>query len=152
MKKAVVFLVLPLLATLACAQNIEPFSTDGCSAFPDGTPASKTLWLSCCVAHDAAYWAGGTLEQRKQADLTLALCVENRQQQTLGQLMFFGVRVGGSPYWPTSFRWGYGWPFMRGYQALSAREIEMIDKKWPSQIARPSYLAARPSAIEAEHR
>ena len=36
--------------------------------------------------------------------------------------MLGGVRVGGSPYWPTQFRWGYGWPYPRGYQALSPDE------------------------------
>lgn len=29
--------------------------------------------------------------------------------------MLSGVRVGGSPYWPTKFRWGYGWSYPHGY-------------------------------------
>src|SRR5262245_15908951 len=33
-----------------------PFTTDGCSTFPDGA------WKSCCVTHDYAYWCGGTAE------------------------------------------------------------------------------------------
>jgi hypothetical protein len=38
------------------------------------------------------------------------------------------VRVGGSPYWPTRFRWGYGWPWPRGYRALTPAERDQIQK------------------------
>ena len=31
----------------------EPFTTDGCTWFPDGE------WQSCCVDHDVTYWCGG---------------------------------------------------------------------------------------------
>jgi len=37
------------------AEEIQPFSSDGCSAFPDGTLSQNELWLSCCTAHDYAY-------------------------------------------------------------------------------------------------
>jgi len=42
-------------------------------------------------------------------------------------LMLAGVRVGGTPYLPTRFRWGYGWPFFRGYQPLNADELKQIE-------------------------
>jgi hypothetical protein len=29
---------------------------------------------------------------------------------------------GGTPYLPTTFRWGYGWPFPRGYKVLTKEE------------------------------
>jgi len=37
-----------------------------------------------------------------------------------------GDRVGGSPYLPTSFRWGYGWPYPRWYKALIEAEKKQI--------------------------
>ena len=44
------------------------------------------------------------------------------KQPEIAEAMLRGVRVGGSPYWPTSFRWGYGWPYFRGYKPLSPDE------------------------------
>ena len=43
--------------------------------------------------------------------------------------MLTGVRIGGSPYFPTSYRWGYGWPYPRGYQDLSEDELIDVSKK-----------------------
>ena len=43
--------------------------------------------------------------------------------------MLAGVRVGGTPYLPTPFRWGYGWPYPRFYKELSEKETEMIEKQ-----------------------
>jgi hypothetical protein len=40
----------------------------------------------------------------------------------LAQMMYNGVRVGGDAALNTSFRWGYGWPYGRGYRALNADE------------------------------
>jgi len=79
---------------------IKPFSTDGCSLFPDGSLTNKTLWQACCIEHDKAYWQGGTYEERKAADEALEKCVG---QPEIATLMLNGVRIGGSPYWPTPF-------------------------------------------------
>lgn len=65
---------------------------------------------------------GGTYEQRKLADKELQACVDQVGEEAIAKLMLAGVRVGGSPYWPTSFRWGYGWNYGRGYQALTDEE------------------------------
>lgn len=107
-------------------ETIAPFSTDGCSAFPDGTIAQNELWLSCCTAHDIAYWKGGTYEERLTADKALESCVSEIGEPAIGALMHVGVRVGGSPYLPTLFRWGYGWEYPRGYRALNTEEKEII--------------------------
>lgn len=32
------------------------------------------------------------------------------------------VRITGSPYFPPPFRWGYGWPFRRGYRGLDPNQ------------------------------
>lgn len=113
-----------LLATTACAapSAIAPFASDGCSEFPNGLPQYKALWLACCIQHDKVYWQGGTYKERWQADETLRQCVTAVGQLDIARLMLAGVRVGGSPYWPTRYRWGYGWPWPRGYAALTPDE------------------------------
>ena len=41
---------------------IKPFSSDGCTMFPDGD------WGGCCYDHDLLYWRGGTWRDRIKAD------------------------------------------------------------------------------------
>lgn len=108
------------------ADSLKPFTSDGCSAFPDGTLAQKDLWLACCYEHDMAYWQGGTAEQRNAADQQLKSCVADVGEPVIAQMMLAGVRVGGNPYWPTKFRWAYGWPYTRGYQALNQEESDQV--------------------------
>ena len=122
-------LVLCFHSEFALSKELKPFTSDGCSAFPDGTFAQNELWLSCCVAHDFAYWKGGTAEQRKEADLELEQCVAAVGEEEIALLMLTGVRVGGSPYFPTTFRWGYGWRYPKFYGELSEEEQEQVDEK-----------------------
>ncbi|GAA5317568.1 MAG: hypothetical protein AseanaTS_27730 [Candidatus Pelagadaptatus aseana] len=110
------------VASAQAAESIKPFTTDGCSAFPDGTLAQNQLWLACCTAHDIAYWQGGTHEERLTADTELETCVAGVGEPAVAALMLAGVRIGGSPYLPTEFRWGYGWDYPRGYRALTPEE------------------------------
>src|SRR5690606_15788512 len=119
-----------LLATiLVCSmrafaeETLAPFTSDGCSSFPNGTLEQKELWLNCCEAHDYAYWKGGTADERVAADTKLQACVAAVGEPEIARLMLAGVRVGGSPYLPTTFRWGYGWPYPRGYKALTDDEL-----------------------------
>jgi hypothetical protein len=119
-------LVIFFLSVAVCAEDIKPFTSDGCSAFPDGTLNQKELWLSCCTAHDYAYWQGGTYEDRLVADKQLQQCVVEVGEPQIAKLMLAGVRVGGSPYFPTSFRWGYGWSYPRLYKALTVEEQKQI--------------------------
>ncbi|MDH5729767.1 MAG: hypothetical protein OEZ58_12305, partial [Gammaproteobacteria bacterium] len=90
------------------SDQLKLFTSDGCSLFPDGTYLENQLWLSCCVKHDLAYWMGGTRDRRKQADDELRQCVQDKDKTFLAKLMHNGVRVGGTPYLPTHFRWAYG--------------------------------------------
>jgi len=108
------------------ASEIQPFESDGCSSFPDGTLSQKNLWLNCCQIHDFAYWRGGTYEERQDADQALHQCVEAVGEPEIAALMLAGVRVGGTPYLPTKFRWGYGWPYPRGYKALTSEDLQKI--------------------------
>ena len=111
---------------LSHGDELKPFTSDGCSAFPDGTLQQKELWLSCCTAHDLAYWQGGTYQQRLDADLTLNSCVSSIGQKEIALIMLAGVRVGGSPFLPTPFRWGYGWPYPRFYNELNKQELKQV--------------------------
>lgn len=113
----------------AFESGLQPFTTDGCSMFPDRSYISKADWCSCCVAHDLAYWRGGTAEQRLQADLSLKNCVQkSTNNPLLANLMYEGVRVGGGPYLFTSYRWAYGWRVGRGYSTLSEEENAVADR------------------------
>jgi len=114
-------LLSPVLS--ACATGpLRPYTTDGCSVFPDGLPSHRDLWLSCCTEHDRSYWLGGSYAERLAADKQLRQCVSGVGKPAIAEIMLRGVRVGGSPWWPTSFRWGYGWPYGRGYRAVTPDE------------------------------
>ncbi len=130
--KHLIFLTLfCFLSGCAEADTLKPFTTDGCSSFPDGTIQEKTLWKSCCTAHDVSYWKGGTYDQRLDADKALKSCVAKVGKPAIAELMLAGVRVGGSPLWPTEFRWGYGWSYFRWYGGLSEEELEQVEALKP---------------------
>ncbi len=130
-KVIAVILALSLTTAQALAGELKPFTSDGCSAFPDGTVVQNELWLTCCTDHDYAYWKGGTYREREEADLALKECVGAVGEVEIAILMLAGVRVGGTPFLPTSFRWGYGWPYPRFYGELTAEEIEQINNVAP---------------------
>ena len=121
--------MLLILPTALYAEGLKPFTSDGCSSFPDGTPKQQTLWLQCCHDHDLAYWKGGTEAERALADKALHDCVAQVGEPEIADMMEAGVRVGGSPWLPTRFRWGYGWPFPRGYRALTAEELKEVAQR-----------------------
>lgn len=125
-----IFLFALLLGpTLSKGGELQPFTTDGCSVFPDGTIEHQSLWVNCCIRHDIAYWQGGTYQQRLQADKALEQCVSQVGEPKIARIMLTGVRVGGSPYFPTSYRWGYGWPYPRGYKPLTLEEKNEVREK-----------------------
>jgi len=116
------------------ADTLKPFTSDGCSAFPDGTLKQEELWLSCCKKHDFDYWKGGTYQQRLQSDIQLKHCVTNVGEPEIAVLMLSGVRVGGTPYLPTSFRWGYGWSYPKMYGELTLDELAQVKKLTPQKV------------------
>jgi len=126
----IVWPMLSIAAVLSCSSpsSIKPFATDGCSLFPDRSLISQRDWCSCCVVHDLAYWRGGTAEQRLNADRELQTCVaRSTGNKALSELMFTGVRAGGGPYYFTTYRWGYGWPYGREYKPLTSAEAAAAD-------------------------
>ncbi len=138
------FLPVALFITLsACvpdpdtANPLKPFTTDGCSMWIDGTPEQPNLWRHCCVAHDLAYWQGGSKTQRQQADADLLTCVEQAHSSGMANYIYANVRWGGSPYWITSYRWAYGWDYLdgvwpRGYKVPTTEEQAQINAQMPA--------------------
>ena len=87
------------------------FTTDGCSRWFDES------WVSCCIVHDIMYWCGGSDEDRKEADQIIMECAD-KKAILMGKIIYSGVRIGGLPWLPTPWRWGYGWKeWPRGYQS-----------------------------------
>jgi hypothetical protein len=70
------------------------------------------------VEHDIAYWCGGTSEMRVEADHQLQRCVAERYRSWMGAVMRPGVLVGGHPWVPAYWRWGYGHAYPVPYYGL----------------------------------
>ncbi|XLQ20709.1 MAG: FAD-binding oxidoreductase [Candidatus Moraniibacteriota bacterium] len=89
----------------------KEFITDGCTLFIEFT------WKECCMKHDEQYWLGGNTQKRKNVDTEFKKCVyEKSNQKVVSQVMYGVVRVMGTPFVVTPWRWGYGWEFGRGYR------------------------------------
>lgn len=122
-------LVLLALASCATTQDIEryrrgdvppvAFVTDGCSVVPDFD------FGACCVAHDRAYWQGGSCADRVAADRALAGCIRDSGHPVLAGVYGMGVRIGGYALLPVPWRWGYGWPYGIGCTRDSAEPAEV---------------------------
>lgn len=121
--------LLLIISFSATGETIKPFTTDGCSLFPDGNFEDNSKWIECCIRHDYAYWKGGTEHQRALADSELKQCVANLGEEDLSVVMHFGVRLGGQPIFPTWYRWGYGWSYSRGYDPITNEEQQQINQR-----------------------
>jgi hypothetical protein len=126
MKHTLLFICLAALSWPSLADSLKPFKSDGCSSFPNGTLEQQQLWLSCCEKHDFDYWQGGSYQDRLESDKALSACVSQVGEPEIALLMLAGVRVGGTPFFPTEFRWGYGWPYPRFYGELSPLERAQV--------------------------
>jgi hypothetical protein len=109
--------------------DLESFTSDACSHFPEGPASDAKLWCRCCLDHDTAYWQGGTRDERRAADRALRDCVAATGEPWIAALVLAGVTIGGTPYLPTSYRWGYGWPYLRGYRALGPEERAAVARR-----------------------
>jgi hypothetical protein len=128
MKRVVALIFASVLLSNSNADELKSFTSDGCSEFPNGTLSQKELWLECCTAHDLAYWKGGTRRQRIDADNELHDCVSKVGEAEIAFIMLTGVRVGGTPLFPTEYRWGYGWSYPRFYRELTAAENKQVEE------------------------
>ncbi|MEA1938071.1 MAG: FAD-binding oxidoreductase [Pseudomonadota bacterium] len=104
--------LLPVIAILAVTDldGTTPFASDGCTLFPDGD------WGECCRAHDFTYWAGGPAEAREEADHVLGQCIIDSGHPIAGRIITQIVRITGTPWLPTYWRWGFGRPWPAGYE------------------------------------
>ena len=125
-----VFVVTGLITTVGgpvpkTQAKLEPFSSNGCSVFPDGAT------YGCCYVHDMAYWAGGTAADRRKADRALELCAGDVSNHVVGGIMYAAVTIFGTPGVPTRVQWGYGWDDTRqkGYAALTSAEQSQVDAR-----------------------
>ena len=115
--------VFGVLGGCATGSSLQPFSTDSCSLFPDRAPLGQADWCGCCVAHDLAYWRGGSAAERLESDRVFKECVRTASRSpALAGTMYGAVRAGGVPWLPSPFRWGYGWDYGRLYRTLSLEE------------------------------
>jgi len=128
-------------AISAQANELKPFTTDGCSLWMDGPPLYPNLWRHCCVAHDLAYWQGGSKAQRLAADDAIQACIlEAAESKGMSNYMHGMIRWGGSPYWMNTYRWGYGWNYWegflkpRGYKTPTAEEQIKINEYMPTAM------------------
>ena len=125
--KPILLLLLFILSSCVSTPTLKPFSSDGCSLFPDGNLKDRNLWCQCCVIHDVAYWQGGSEAQKAEADLTFRRCIEEKTKDPrFAEFMYQGVKYGGEPFFLNWYRWGYGWDYGRGYRALSEIEKQQV--------------------------
>ena len=85
------------------------FVSDGCTMWPDKT-GGKDIYPACFL-HDLKYWAGyaGEDVERLVADAELMIDVARIRGSTkMAELMFHGVRIGGTEKLKQAFSWGFG--------------------------------------------
>ena len=88
----------------------KPFESDGCTLAPD-------LWFTeCCIAHDLAYFQGGTPADRKDADDKLYRCLREHHTIILAWVYWAAVRAMGHKFWPAPVKpegWNWAGPVKR---------------------------------------
>lgn len=118
---------------------MKPWTTDGCTDFGFNSriiayadPKLAADILVACYHHDFGYWKGGTLADRVRVDDEFYNVIHRalvewevrergeadpydaeRVLELVDDVYRLSVRVGGSPFWPTSWRWGYSHPWLR---------------------------------------
>lgn len=87
----------------------KPFVSDGCTMWPDITNGISIY--EACFLHDLKYWCGHPGEDiaRLKADAELMLDVARiRDSIKMAEIMFHGVRRGGTEHLKLAFSWGFG--------------------------------------------
>lgn len=95
---------------------MKPFKSDGCSGGMSALWRCVTNhnppWEGACETHDRHYYMGGSPKDRLAADRQLAANVCMSGYPIMAAVMYYSVRVGGHPWLPLPWRWGFGyrWP------------------------------------------
>lgn len=136
--KVLLFFLLFGMGT-ASAAELRPFTTDGCTAWFEGTREKPNLWLHCCVRHDLSFWAGGLTPNRDDADLALRDCVAATGATREARVIYAGVRIGSySPRKIAGKQWGNAWdPKATRKTELGVDEIDRLEH----EIMDPRYDA-----------
>jgi len=96
----------------------DPALSDGCSVpswlrwlVPLETPAQVAI----CRAHDQAYYYGGSVLNRRRADVRLRVgLLANGFSRWRACLYYIAVRLFGAPsWWFNRRRWAFGGKFLR---------------------------------------
>jgi hypothetical protein len=116
---------------------LRPFFSDGCSVSPDGIPATSDarLWAHCCVRHDSRYWAGGSEQDKIDADNELERCISDASEPSIGKIYKLFVAQFGGPMSTQSYRWGYGWNYRRPYKPLSQDEEKQVEALYHESLS-----------------
>ena len=147
--------ILGLTATVggpvpATTPAIAAFASNGCSVFPEGSS------FACCYVHDMKYWQGGTLSERRRADLALHQCVVDVTggNYFASGLMYAAVSIFGLPGIPTRVQWGYGWADSRqvSYSPLTPAERAQVDAR-KQELCRAFTPSPEPDkyVVDGEH-
>lgn len=87
------------------------FTQDGCSLFVDSFFGHD--FSDACLNHDIKYWAGGSKEERKLADIALREDISHTGPlgPIIAPIMYAGVRMFGNSFvtHAVDANWGYGW-------------------------------------------
>lgn len=121
------FLLICLFFTVTLSSKeltLQPFETDHCTFFFDGTSEAPTLWQHCCDIHDLKYWVGGSIPARDRADRALKACVEKVAGPDWASLIYYGVKLGHLSPIKARKKWNWGWTLDRDESELSSEEQE----------------------------
>ena len=86
------------------------FQSDGCTLWPQAI--LDISWEESCLEHDIKYWFGGPEEERLKADEKLRDDI-NKIMPGMGDIVYLGVKAGGTNLIPFPWHWGYGWDSSR---------------------------------------
>ena len=85
------------------------FVSDGCTMWPNISNGISIY--EACFLHDLKYWCGhpGEDVDRLKADAELMIDVSHiRNSVKMAEIMFHGVRKGGTEHLKLAFSWGFG--------------------------------------------
>ncbi len=130
---AVILSLLPMTSFSYPNHILQKFCSDGCTHAPDGTFEKPHEWFMCCAQHDLAYWAGGSPQDKYNADTHLHNCLINTNARPweAGVYLAAVIAFGGS-------YWGSGWSdFNKNsvkFEALSSAEQIQVNRMTPSRL------------------
>lgn len=87
----------------------KTFVSDGCTGWPDVSNGISIY--QACFLHDLKYWCGYPGEDiaRLVADAEFMMDVARlRDSVKMAEIMFHGVRRGGTEHLKLAFSWGFG--------------------------------------------